>query len=218
MPIRVIIVDDHPLVRDGLRLTLQQQDDFILVGEAETAAAAVRLAQDIQPDVVLMDLSLPDMSGVEATRQIIAQQPRVHVIALTVHDEPEMLVAMAQAGAHGYILKGARSAELIRAMRTVVATGAVISPEVLPGLLQQYRHLAQTNGSEPHLSAREQEILRLMAAGAANREIAARLSLSTQTIKNLLSVIYEKLGVGNRTAAVVVALEKGLFTQEGGSP
>lgn len=217
MQIRVMIVDDHPLVRDGLRVLLQQQGDFILVGEAETAAAAVRLAQEAQPDVVLMDLSLPDASGVEATRQIIAQQPQVHIIALTVHDEPEMLAAMAQAGAHGYILKGVRSAGLIRAMRTVVETGVALSPEVLPELLQQYRRLAHTNGIEPRLSAREQEILRLIAAGAANREIAARLSLSIQTIKNLLCVIYEKLGVSNRTAAVVMAFEKGLLTQEGAS-
>lgn len=217
MPTRVMIVDDHPLFRDGLRALLEQQSDFTLVGDADTVAAAVRLAQDVRPDVVLMDLNLPDGGGVAATRQIVAQQPQVHVIALTVHDEPEMLAAMAEAGAHGYILKGARSAELIRAVRTVVATGVALSPEVLPDLLKQYRRLAQTTEIEPRLSARELEILRLIATGAANREIAARLALSTQTVKNHLSVIYEKLGVSNRTGAVVVAFEKGLLVQEVGS-
>jgi DNA-binding NarL/FixJ family response regulator len=206
-----MIVDDHPLFRDGLRVLLQQQGDFTLVGEADTVASAVRLAQDVRPDVVLMDLGLPDGGGVEATRQIVAQQPQIHVIALTVHDEPAMLAAMAEAGAHGYILKGIRSAELIRAVRMVVVTGVALSPEVLPDLLQQYRQLAQTAETESRLSAREQEILRLIAAGATNRDIAARLALSTQTIKNILSVLFEKLAVSNRTEAVVAALDKGLL-------
>jgi DNA-binding NarL/FixJ family response regulator len=212
-----MIVDDHPLFREGLRALLAQQSDFALVGEANTLASAMRLAHDVQPDVILMDLSLPDGQGIEATRQIVAQQPQIHVIALTVHDEPEMLAAMAAAGAHGYILKGTRAAELIRAVRTVAATGVTLSPEVLPDLLTQYRRLAQTAEAAPRLSAREQEILRLIAAGAVNREIAARLALSPQTVKNCLSVIYEKLGVGNRTGAVVAAIEKGLLTQEGSS-
>lgn len=217
MPTRVMIVDDHPLFRDGLRTLLQQQSDFTVVGEAGTVAAAVRLAQDVQPDVILMDLSLSDGGGVEATRQIVALRPQVHVIALTVHDAPELLAAMAEAGAHGYILKGTRATELIRAVRTVVATGVALSPEVVPDLLQQYRRLAQTAEVEPRLSARELEILRLIATGAANRAIAARLALSPQTVKNHLSVIYEKLGVSNRTGAVVAVLEKGLLAQEDSS-
>ena len=214
MSIRVLIVDDHPLFRDGLRALLQQQADFLLVGEADTVASAVRLAQATRPDVALMDLSLPDGGGIAATRQILAQQPQIHVIALTVHDDPEMLAAMAQAGAHGYILKETRSADLIRAVRTVVATGAALSPEVLPDLLRQYRRLAQAVEAKPSLSAREQEILRQVAAGATNCEIADRLALSTQTIKNCLTKIYEKLGVGNRTEAVVATLGKGLIKQE----
>ncbi len=214
MQTRVLIVDDHPLFRDGLRALLQQQADLSRVGEADTVASAIRLALELRPDVVLMDLSLPDGGGVEATRQILAQQPQIHVIALTVHDEPEMLAAMAKAGAHGYILKETRSADLIRAVRTVVTTGVALSPEVLPDLLQQYRRLAWAAEMEPKLSSREQEILRLIASGASNRDIADRLALSTQTIKNSLSKIYEKLGVSNRTEAVVVALDKGLLEQE----
>jgi len=211
MSIRIMIVDDCPLLREGLRALLAQQGDFVLVGAASTLASAVRLAHDVQPDVILLDLSLPDGGGVAATRQIVAQQPQVHVIALTGHDEPAMLAALAAAGAHGYILKDVRAVELIRAVRTVAATGVTLSPEVLPDLLAQYRRLAQTAEVAPRLSARELAILRLIATGAANREIAARLTLSPQTVKNQLSVIYAKLGVSNRAGAVVVAIEKGLL-------
>lgn len=217
MPTRILIVDDHPLFRDGLRALLQRQSDFTVVGEADTVASAVRLAQETQPDVVLMDLSLPDGGGVEATRQIVDRLPNVHVIALTVHDEPEMLTAVAQAGAHGYILKETRSADLLRAVRMVVTNGAVLSPEVLTDLLRQYRRLAQTAAAAPSLSPREQAILRLVAAGATNREIAAQLALSTQTIKNQLSAIYARLGVSNRIEAAVMAIEKGLAPPKPGA-
>lgn len=217
MPTRILIVDDHPLFRDGLRALLQRQSDFTVAGEADTVASAVRLAQETQPDVVLMDLSLPDGGGVEATRQIVDRLPNVHVIALTVHDEPEMLTAMAQAGAHGYILKETRSADLLRAVRMVVTNGAVLSPEVLTDLLRQYRRLAQTAAAAPSLSPREQAILRLVAAGATNREIAAQLALSTQTIKNQLSAIYARLGVSNRIEAAVMAIEKGLAPPKPGA-
>jgi DNA-binding NarL/FixJ family response regulator len=143
MPTRILIVDDHPLFRDGLRALLRQQADFLLVGEADTVAAAVRLAQETQPDVALMDLSLPDGDGVTATCQILAAQPQIHVIALTVHDEPELLAAMARAGAAGYILKETRSADLIRAVRTVATTGVALSPAMLPDLFRQYRGVAR---------------------------------------------------------------------------
>lgn len=214
MPTRILIVDDHPLFRDGLHALLQRQSDFVVVGEAATVTEAVRLAQETQPDVVLMDLSLPDGGGVEATRQIVGWLPQVHVIALTVHDEPDMLTAMAQAGAHGYILKETRAADLLRAVRMTVAHGATLSPEMTSDLFRQYRRLAQDAAATSSLSAREQAILRLVAAGASNREIAAQLALSTQTVKNYLTKLYEKLDVHNRTKAVVIAFEKGLLSQE----
>lgn len=209
MPTRILIIDDHPLFRNGLRTLLRDQKDLQLIAEADTAADAVRLARELQPDLVLMDLSLPDGNGLETLRQIAAQQPQIRIIVLTMHDDPALLVAAAKAGARGYILKGVRSADLLRAIHAVIANGAALSPEMLPDLLREYRRLAQTATPTPQLTAREREILALAATGAGNREIADRLALSLQTIKNALSIIYQKLGVKNRTEAVVMALERG---------
>ncbi len=197
---------------------LERQPDFTLVGEADTVASALRLAQALQPDVVLLDLSLPDGSGVEVAQQLLAQQLAHRVIVLTVHDEPEELAALMRIGIHGYLLKGIRSADLVQAIRAAVATGAALSPDMLPELLRQYRRLVRVVEEDDILTAREREIMQLVAAGASNREIARRLALSIQTIKNYLSGIYEKLGVSNRTGAVVAALNRGLIDRDPKDP
>jgi DNA-binding NarL/FixJ family response regulator len=215
--IRVLIVDDHALFRDGLRAVLEHQEDMYLVGEANDAGSAIRLAAELRPDVILMDLHLPGRSGIEATRDVRASQPSVKVIALSMRHDAGTVDAMIQAGAQGYVLKEARAAELMAAIRAVAAGGAAIDPSVASEVLEHYRRMASGNASHTlgEFSERELSLLRLLAEGENNRTIAARLHLSQQTVKNLLSDIYRKLGVRSRAEAVAVALRQGVIRLAG---
>jgi len=214
--IRVLIVDDHAMFRDGLRAVLEHQDDISLVGEASDAGSAIRLAVELRPDVILMDLQLPGRSGVEATRDIRASHPAVKVIALSMYHDTGTVDAMIQAGAQGYVLKEARAADLLAAIRAVAAGGAAIDPSVASQVLEHYRRMAGGDASQTlgEFSDRELSLLRLLAEGENNRSIAARLHLSEQTVKNTLSGIYQKLGASNRTEAAVIARRKGLIKTE----
>ena len=214
--IRVLIVDDHAMFRDGLRAVLEHQDDMSLVGEASDAESAIRLAAELRPDVILMDLQLPGRSGVEATRDIRASQPAVKVIALSMYHDTGTVDAMIQAGAQGYVLKEARAADLLAAIRAVAAGGAAIDPSVASQVLEQYRRMAGGDASQAlsEFSDRELSLLRLLTEGENNRSIAARHHLSAQTVKNLLSDIYRKLGVRTRSEAVAVALRQGVIRLE----
>jgi DNA-binding NarL/FixJ family response regulator len=213
--IRILIADDHAMFRDGLRAVLEHQDDMALVGEASDAEGAIRLAAELRPDVIVMDLRLPGRSGVEATREILASQPSVRVIALTINHVPSMVDAMIQAGAQGYVLKEARASELLQAIRVVAAGGAAVDPSMASWVLQHYRDMAGAlENVTDALSGRDLNLLRLLAAGEKNRSIAAKLHLSEQTIKNLLSSLYDKLGVTSRAEAVAVALRTGVIRQE----
>ena len=214
--IRILIVDDHAMFRDGLRAVLEPQEDMALAGEASDAAGAIRLAAELRPDVILMDLHLPGRSGIEATREIRASQPSAKVIALTMYRDDSMMEATIQAGAQGYVLKEARAAELLQAIRTVAAGGAAVDPMVISRVLEQYRRLSAREEalSLGLFSERELEILRYLAAGASNRSIAEKMYLSEQTVKNTLSGIYQKLGASNRTEAAVIARRKGLIKTE----
>jgi DNA-binding NarL/FixJ family response regulator len=204
--IRILLADDHPVVRDGLAAMLATQEDFAVVGEAGTGAEAVVAAARLRPDVVLMDLEMPVLDGIEAIRRLRAADPAVQVVVLTAFDTDERIVGALQAGAQGYLLKGAPRAEIFAAIRAVSAGGALIPPVVASKLLRRVRA-----GEDPDaLTAREREVLALVAAGLANREIAGRLAVTERTVKFHVSSLLAKLGAKNRTAAVRVARERGV--------
>jgi DNA-binding NarL/FixJ family response regulator len=204
--IRILLADDHPVVRDGLAAMLATQADFEVIGEAGTGAEAVTQAARLRPDVVLMDLEMPALDGIEAIRLLRAADPAVQVVVLTAFDTDERIVGALQAGAQGYLLKGAPRAEIFAAIRTVSAGGALIPPVVASKLLRQVRAAEHPDA----LTAREREVLGLVAAGLANGEIAARLSISERTVKFHVSSLLAKLGAKNRTQAVRLARERGL--------
>jgi NarL family two-component system response regulator LiaR len=206
-PVRVLLVDDHAVVRSGLGAVLMSFDDMELVGEAGNGEEAVRLCRTLKPDVVLMDLMMPVMDGVSATRSIHASQPGIRIIALTSFGEKDLVEGALKAGATGYLLKTISAAELIEAIKGAVAGKTSLSPEAAQVLIQNLR---QPQEATYDLTGREREILALMVEGLPNQEIAARLVISQSTVKFHVSNILSKLGVGTRTEAVALALKNKL--------
>ena len=206
-PIRLLIVDDHPVVRDGLRGLFADDPDFQVVGEAANGAEAVARVERLGADVVLMDLRMPGMGGVEAITRLREVAPGVRVLVLTTYDTDSDVLAAIEAGATGYLLKDAPREELIRAVRAAFAGEAVLSPAVASRLMGKVRR------PPPEvLSQRELEVLALIADGATNRQAAARLFVSEATVKTHLLHVYEKLGVRDRAAAVAEAYRRRLLT------
>ena len=211
--IHILIVDDHPVVRDGLSAILETQADFEVVGEAGDGVEAVAQFEKLQPDVVLLDLDMPVMDGLEALRLIMSRTPQAKVIVFTVFDTDERILAAVKAGAQGYLLKGdAPRNEIFRAVRTVYAGGALLQPLVAGKVLRhmQSATLGATDDINEDLTEREQEVLELLAQGLANKEIAGRLVISERTVKFHVSAILAKLHAGNRTEAVRMAARRGL--------
>jgi DNA-binding NarL/FixJ family response regulator len=209
VPIRLLIADDHPVVRDGLSGMFTADPGFEVLGEAADGAEAVRLAQALRPDVILMDLRMPEMDGVSAIAELARRGVASRVLVLTTYDTDSHVLSAIEAGATGYLLKDAPRAELLRAVRAAARGEAVLSPSVATLLMGRVR--APDAGP---LSQRELEVLELVAGGSTNREAAARLFLSEATVKTHLLHIYAKLGVSDRAAAVAEAFHRGLLTPE----
>ena len=205
-PIRLLLVDDHPIVRGGLRGVFDDDPDFVVVGEASNGAEALAQLDQIDVDVVLMDLRMPELGGVEAIRALRRRSPVPYVLVLTTYDTDGDVLPAIEAGATGYLLKDAPREALVRAVRAAANGEPVLSPSVARRLIGQVR--APMAGA---LSQREREVLALTANGATNREIAAALFISEATVKTHLLNVYAKLGVDDRTAAVVTALQRGLL-------
>ncbi len=214
--IRVLLADDHALVRQGIRLFLEDDEGIDVVGEAASGEEAIAQVEQLKPDVVLLDIQMPGMTGVEATRIIKERFPAVKVLALTAHDDDPYVFALFQSGANGYMLKTADIDEVVCAVRTVQRGRTALSPEITEKVLRQMqsgRPLAAREQIES-LTDRELEILRLAAQGMTNKTIGVTIGLSDRTIQGHLAHIYDKLGVASRTEAVTEALKKGWIVLE----
>ncbi len=212
MSIRILVADDHPVVLDGLVAILGTQPDFEVVGTAANGVEVVAQAAHLRPDVLLLDLEMPQMDGVEALKTLRARDIDLRVIVFTAFDTDDRILGAVQAGAEGYLLKGAPREELFQAIRVVYNGGSLLQPIVMSKLL---RHISQRDEarSVETLSPREHEVLQLMARGLQNKEIAAELVISERTVKFHVSSILGKLGAGNRTEAVTMALQQGIIEQ-----
>lgn len=217
--IKVLIADDHRVVREGLAAILKTKENIVVVGEAQDGQEAVEKASSLMPDVILMDVSMPRMSGVEATRQIKRTFPHVGIIALTMYDEQQYIFDLVRAGATGYLLKDTDSAQIVAAIRAVYRGESLIHPSVASKILAEFSLLAQKKGKKPSwvehdLSEREITVLKLVAEGKTNKEIANALDLSEKTVKNHVRNIFHKLQVYDRTQAAILAIRKGLIELE----
>lgn len=213
--LRVLIVDDHSVVRVGLRTLLESEPDLTVVGQAGNGVEAVAAAQQLRPDVVVMDISMPQMDGLEATRRIRALCPSTHVLILTVHAQERYLFPVLKAGASGYVLKSTVDTELVNAIRTVAQGGAFLYPSATRLVLEDYLARVQSGPEQDayeRLSEREREVLKLIALGHSAPDIADKLSLSPKSVETYRTRIMEKLGLDSRPALVKYALARGLLT------
>ncbi|MGH7231088.1 MAG: response regulator [Nitrospiraceae bacterium] len=217
--IRVLIADDHRVVREGLSAILKSKENIEVVGEAQDGQEAVEKARSLVPDVVLMDVSMPRMGGVEATRVIKRELPHIGIVALTMYEEQQYIFDLVRAGATGYLLKDTDSSQIVKAIQSIYRGESLIHPSVASKILAEFSLLAQKKGKKPSwvehdLTEREITVLRLVADGKTNKEIANALDLSEKTVKNHVRNIFHKLQVYDRTQAAILAIRKGLIELE----
>lgn len=209
--IRVVLVDDHAVLREGLRSLLSMQADIDVVGEASNGREALELIGKLKPDVAVLDVAMPEMDGVEATRRIKQDFPETRVLILTQHDNREYVFSLLQAGAVGYVLKKSGGAEVITAIRSAFAEGAFLPPNIAREVMERFIQRPPQEG-QPHLTDREKEVLRLIAEGKTNKEIAELLCLSVKTVMAHRTNIMEKLDLHSRTELVKYAIRQGLIS------
>jgi len=216
VPIRVLIADDHPVFRDGLRALVAEADDLVLVGEATTGREAVEQAATGHPSVILMDLRMPDLSGIEATRRILEADPEVAILVVTMSEDDDSLFAAMRAGARGYIPKDAQRGEILQAIRAAAIGEAIFGASIARRLMAFFA--GPRRGSTdpfPELTDREQEVLELIAGGRSNTEISRRLGITPKTVRNHAAIVFNKLQVADRAQAIVRAREAGLGREPG---
>ncbi|MBR2076850.1 MAG: response regulator transcription factor [Exiguobacterium sp.] len=220
---RIAIVDDHELFREGLKRIFDLEDEFMVVAEGRTGREAIRIAGEQKPEILIMDINMPDMNGIEATKQLSLLSPETRVLILSIHDDESYITHALEAGASGFLLKEVASTELISAVRAVAKDGAYLHPKVTTNVLKEYRRLLQFKGEQAGrgvesrtddpvyqlLSRREVEVLHLLADGRSNRDISDMLFISEKTVKNHVSSVLRKMDVNDRTQAVVDAIRRG---------
>ena len=209
--IRVLVADDHPAFRRGLQLMLADTDDISIEGEAASGAQAVELGEQLAPDVILMDLRMPNLDGIEATRRLSRNNPAPAIVVLTMFEDDDSVLAAMRAGARGYLLKGAEQDEIVRAIRAAAAGEAIFGPQIAQRVIDHFTHSARsTTTAFPALTERERQVLELIAAGKGNASIAHELMINLKTVRNHVSNIFTKLQVSDRSAAIVRARQSGL--------
>jgi DNA-binding NarL/FixJ family response regulator len=215
--IKILLADDHAFVRQGTRELLEQQQDLEVIAEADNGRQAVQLALKQRPDVVVMDFAMPELNGIEATRQIKSVAPGIKILVLTAYDSEQYVFAFLEAGAAGYLLKDVSVDELVKAIRAVNAGESMLHPAIARKVINHFSQSEQkqsTGDLLEQLTDREVEVLHLAAKGMSNRDISRALGISIRTVQTHLSNIFNKLGVGSRTEAVVLGLRRGLFSLE----
>jgi DNA-binding NarL/FixJ family response regulator len=213
--LRLLLADDHRMFRQGLREMIERKTDWEVVGEAATGREALDLVEQLRPDIVLLDIQMPELNGVAVAQQLAQSHPDVKIIMLTMYREDQHLVEAIQAGARAYLLKDADAQELINIVGRVQRGESALDPVLMTRVFDALRRLSTREAENEQLTEREREILQLVAGGLENRAIAARLNLSEKTVGNRLSEIFQKLGVNNRTQAALIARERGLIPPKG---
>ncbi|MFC2058671.1 response regulator [Chloroflexota bacterium] len=216
--IRVLIADDHPLLREAMRNVLDKEDDIEVVGEACDGEEAIKISSDLKPDIAIMDIVMPKLNGIEASKEIKKVSPGTAILILTAHDDRHYVLGLLEAGASGYLLKSARGRDVVDAVRAVRAGESVLHPSIISMLLKRAMGMLDENvrlKEEENLTDREIEVLRLAARGMSNKEIATELSTSVRTVKAHISNIFSKMNVASRTEAILKAVRDGRLDLDG---